>query len=99
MPKMTLQTRQVLAEFLKDPDAERYGLDVSEATGLGRGTTYPILERLEEEGLLRSRREGRRGQPDYTPRSHGGPPRRYYSLTSEGWAIARQEAALERSCK
>lgn len=97
MPRLTQQTRAVLAVFLKDPDAEFYGLQVAEETGLGRGTAYPILERLEEAGWLKSRREGRRGQPGYVQRSHGGPSRRYYSLTSDGWAVARQEAVLERS--
>lgn len=91
MPKMTQQTRDVLAEFLKDPDAELYGLQVAEATALGRGTAYPILERLEEEGWLESRREGHRGEPDYVPRKGGGPPRRYYCLTAYGKALAPQE--------
>lgn len=96
MPQMTQQTRAVLAEFLKDPDAELYGLEVAEATGLGRGTAYPILERLEEEGWLESRREGHRGDPDYAPRKGGGPPRRYYCLTAYGRAIAPQEVAPNR---
>lgn len=109
MPQMTPETRKVLAEFLKnddsdtklydglEPDKELYGLQIAEATGLGRGTAYPILERLEEDGLLTSWREVRKGQPGYRPRRGGGPPRRYYRLTSEGWAVARQEAALTRS--
>lgn len=97
MPNMTEQTRRVLAEFLKKPDDELYGLEVTTTTGLARGTVYPILERLEAEGLLTSRREGQRGQPGYVPRGQGGPPRRYYRLTSDGWTLARQEAVLTRS--
>jgi DNA-binding PadR family transcriptional regulator len=100
MPNLTLQTRMVLAAFLKDhddPDTELYGRQVIHATGLAPGTAYPILNRLEEAGWLISRREGRRGQPSYRPRSRGGPPRRYYALTSEGWAVARQETVKDRA--
>ena len=90
MPQMTLQTRAVLAEFLKDHNAELYGGEIKKATGLKPGTLYPILKRLEGAGWLTSRWQVRLD----------GASRRvlcYYTLTSEGWAIARQEAAIERS--
>jgi DNA-binding PadR family transcriptional regulator len=94
---MTQQTRAVLAEFNKKPDAELYGTVLKKRTKLHPGTLYPILNRLEEAGWLTSRREPRYGMPGYRQRSKGGPPRRYYRLTSEGWAVARQEAAPNRS--
>lgn len=97
MPKMTRQTRLVLAEFLKDPDAELYGRQISHTTGLHPGTVYTILDRLKEAGWLTSRREPYHGHPDYTARDHGRPPRHFYCFTSEGWALARQEAALARA--
>jgi PadR family transcriptional regulator PadR len=90
---MTVQTRRVLAEFLKDHDAELYGVQIRKATGLHPGTIYPILERLEGAGLLASRWE-----PRPSGIYPGRPPRHYYCLTSEGWAVARQEAARARSC-
>ena len=35
----------------------RHGFDILDATGLPSGTVYPILRRLEQEGLARSRWE------------------------------------------
>lgn len=64
----------------------RHGFDILDATGLQSGTVYPILRRLEEAGLLRSRWEGVQ-----LARTEGRPPRRYYELTGAG-AHAMQEA-------
>ena len=41
---------------------------------VGEGSIYPILGRLERDGLVETRRAA----------SNGGPPRKYYSLSSEG---------------
>jgi PadR family transcriptional regulator PadR len=41
---------------------------------VGEGSIYPILGRLERDGLVTTRREA----------SNGGPPRKYYSLSAEG---------------
>lgn len=62
-----------------------HGFDVMDATGLPSGTVYPILRRLEVEGLVRSRWE----KPD-TAQREGRPPRRYYELTAAGedWLAA-----------
>jgi PadR family transcriptional regulator PadR len=57
---------------LKKLLAER-GLDVDE------GTLYPLLRRLEAQGLLRSRW-----------RMEGSRPRRYYRLTAQGEKLARE---------
>lgn len=89
MPKMTLQVRLVLAMFLKDPDAELYGRRLCVMTGLPPGTIFPILNRLEAAGWLTSRWE----KP--SERTLSGSLRHYYSLTSNGWAVARQEARGE----
>ncbi len=59
---------------------ERYGLavveDLRRALGeeISEGTVYPLLNRLKQNGWLRSRWE----------ESEGGHPRKYYSLTVEG---------------
>lgn len=52
-------------------DLEAFGLP-----GIGGGTVYPVLNRLETEGRLKS--EWREG--------HGGPGRKFYSITPEGGA-------------
>jgi DNA-binding PadR family transcriptional regulator len=67
----------------------RYGFDISDVTGLPSGTVYPVLRRLEEAGLLRSRWEA-----PQTARAEQRPPRRYYTVTASG-AQSVQEA-LER---
>lgn len=57
----------------------RYGADVMEATGLGGGTVYKILRRLE-------RRESVRGMwedPEVAERERR-PRRRYYRVTADG---------------
>jgi PadR family transcriptional regulator PadR len=41
---------------------------------VGEGSIYPLLGRLERDGLVATRREA----------SNGGPPRKYYSLSLEG---------------
>jgi PadR family transcriptional regulator PadR len=66
-----------------------YGFDIADVTGLPSGTVYPILRRLEDAGLLRSRWEAVQ-----QARAEQRPPRRYYTLTGAGASSAR--AAAER---
>ena len=57
-----------------------YGYEMTKrlrARGLsivGEGSIYPLLGRLERDGLVETRRQA----------SNGGPPRKYYSLSLEG---------------
>jgi PadR family transcriptional regulator PadR len=44
------------------------------------GTVYPLLTRMKNEGMLTYRWQ----------ESTGGPPRKYYALTSEGEELIRQ---------
>ncbi len=67
----------------------RYGFDLIEASGLGAGTVYPILRRLEDAGCVAGAWE-----PVSRSRAEGRPPRRYYRLTSAGEALLSD--ALER---
>ncbi len=61
-------------------NGERYGYEITQAlnqTGgleLGEGTIYPLLTRLQREGLVSSRWQ----------ESPSGPPRKYYQLTEKG---------------
>ena len=66
-----------------------HGFDIIDATGLRSGTVYPILRRLEDAGLVRSRWER---AP--VARQEGRPPRRLYQLTGAGTEAVRE--ALER---
>jgi DNA-binding PadR family transcriptional regulator len=85
---MTTSVLKVAAALLADPAAERYGLQLMQATGLPSGTLYPILVRLERAGWVESRWE----QTD--PAAEGRPTRRYYRLTPDGVVAARREVAL-----
>ena len=57
----------------------RFGFDIMAATGLTSGTVYPTLDRLEDQGLLRSRWE-----PEADAHREGRPARRYFGLTAAG---------------
>jgi PadR family transcriptional regulator PadR len=61
-------------------DGSAYGYEMTKrlrGRGLsivGEGSIYPLLGRLERDGLVETRRAA----------SNGGPPRKYYSLSPEG---------------
>jgi DNA-binding PadR family transcriptional regulator len=79
------QTRMLLATLGAQPQAWRYGYDLSKETGLKSGTLYPLLMRLSDQGLLES--EWR------PPVQTGRPPRHAYRLTAAGAALAAAQAA------
>jgi DNA-binding PadR family transcriptional regulator len=56
-------------------------------TRLPSGTLYPLLARLQQEGMVESEWENQR------PDAGGRPPRKYYRLTAEGARAARLELA------
>ena len=66
-----------------------YGFDIMDFTGLPSGTVYPILRRLEDHGLVRSKWEA-----EQQAFSDGRPRRRNYGLTATGKKALT--AALER---
>jgi PadR family transcriptional regulator, regulatory protein PadR len=59
---------------------DQYGYDVSEYLSahidISDGTVYPILRKLKADGLVTT----------YLSEESGGPPRKYYTLTSQGRA-------------
>ena len=83
---MTYPTALVLQALAR---GYHHGFDVMDATGLPSGTVYPILRRLDREGLLKSAWE-----KQATAERDGRPPRRYYSITSAGQTML--DEALER---
>ena|ERR1022692_2960495 len=83
---MTPQLAQVLLAFLADPTQPRYGYDLMKAAKLASGTLYPMLARMEQEGMVASAWED-------APQREGQPPRKYYQLTGEGARVARMEVA------
>ena len=85
MRAMSITTLSVLNAIR---DGVAYGFDILDATGLESGTVYPILSRLEDNGLVRSTWEN-----ETQAHAEGRPARRYYAITAAG------KAALERATK
>jgi DNA-binding PadR family transcriptional regulator len=56
-----------------------YGFDIMDATGLPSGTVYPILSKLEESGMVKSRWEDAR-----IAKREKRPARRSYEITGDG---------------
>lgn len=54
--KTYAEERDLIREDLKN-HGESYGLAILKRTGLGRGTIYVTLQRMEEEGYVTSREE------------------------------------------
>lgn len=66
-----------------------FGFDIMDATGLPSGTVYPILRRLDREGLLTSTWE-----KHATAQREQRPPRRYYEIAAAGEVMLAE--AIER---
>jgi len=72
----------VLLSIIERADKPLYGYEIAkqleQSSGselpMKRGTLYPVLRSLEEQGLLKSQVEP----------SVSGPPRKYYSITEQG---------------
>ena len=86
---MTYQTALVLEALMA---GRHHGFDIMDATDLPSGTIYPILRRLNDEGLVRSRWER-----DAVARREQRPPRRSYELTAAGEAKLAEARARYRA--
>lgn len=57
---------------------DNYAYDIAfqmaEAVGMGEGTIYPLMRRMQNDGLVST----------YLQESGSGPPRKYYKLTKTG---------------
>ena len=84
--KLTYPTTLVLHALAQ---GFRHGFDILDVTGLPSGTVYPILRRLEHEGLVSADWED-----VVIAREEQRPPRRYYEVTPAGHLLLK--TALER---
>jgi len=77
--------------MLLHPRSWQYGYGLSKLTGLTSGTLYPLLMRLDDQGLLES--------CWLEPERAGRPPRHAYRLTTTGLELARSvsEPGLSRA--
>jgi DNA-binding PadR family transcriptional regulator len=81
--RLSQPTLKVLKFFLQKPRDQHSGGEISKLTGIGSGTLYPILARLEAARWFTSEWE------DINPRVEGRPRRRFYKLTGLGQTNAR----------
>jgi len=89
--KLTAPLQRVLRVMIADPSALHYGYDLMKAAKLPSGTLYPMLARLQQDGLVDSEWEAQRED------AGGRPPRKFYRLTAEGLRVARLELAQASS--
>ncbi|HKY87271.1 MAG TPA: helix-turn-helix transcriptional regulator [Pseudorhodoplanes sp.] len=68
----------VLKMMMEKPLTPYSGADMARELGLGSGTLYPLLQRLENAGWLKSEWE------KIDPSEAGRPRRRHYKLTGQG---------------
>jgi len=86
--RMTRPLERLLRTLLADPSGHWHGYELMKTAKLASGTLYPMLARLQEQGLVTSEWEP-------VPAVAGRPPRKYYRLTGEGARVARRQ--LERA--
>ena len=84
-PRMSAPTLKVLRFLLVENTTEASGAAISKATGVGAGTLYPLLARLEKARWI----EGEWEKID--PKEEGRPRRRFYKLTGPGVTRTRAE--------
>jgi len=78
---------RLVRQFCDDPARRWSGTELSKQIGLGSGTLYPLLAKLEKAGWLKPEWEV------IDPREAGRPRRRYYTLTATGARGARNVLA------
>src|SRR6185503_11091107 len=74
----------VLALLSKgDNYAYEIASQMAEAVGMGEGTIYPLMRRMQNDGLVTT----------YLQESASGPPRKYYKLSKSGAAALKSQIA------
>jgi PadR family transcriptional regulator PadR len=66
---------------------DNYAYDIAsrmaEAVGMGEGTIYPLMRRMQNDGLVST----------YLQESGNGPPRKHYQLTKSGANALKSQAS------
>ena len=65
--------------------ADGYGYEIAsrlmQEVGMGEGTIYPLMRRMQDDGLVTT----------YLVEAPGGPPRKYYRMTEAGRATLKAQ--------
>ena len=85
--RMSGPTLKLLIFLLESSREGQSGASISKATGIGSGTLYPLLQRLEMANWIEG--EWEKAEPSEL----GRPRRRFYRLTASGRAQARNALA------
>jgi PadR family transcriptional regulator PadR len=68
-------------------NGDNYAYDIAsrmaDAVGMGEGTVYPLMRRMQNDGLVTT----------YLVESASGPPRKYYKLTKSGALALKSQIA------
>ena len=66
---------------------DNYAYDIAsrmaDAVGMGEGTIYPLMRRMQNDGLVTT----------YLQESGSGPPRKYYKITKDGANALKNQVA------
>jgi PadR family transcriptional regulator PadR len=82
---LSAHARALLAALLNARGRWSYGYELASLTGIKSGTLYPLLIRLEAQGVLEAEWQ--------KPVASGRPPRHAYRLTADGQRLALAEAS------
>lgn len=85
MRLLSRNAAQIIAIFLEDPTARRYGYELMQSTSIKSGSLYPVLGRFEQLGWISGQMEAS---------VDGRPPRRVYTLEMDRYDDAKN--ALNR---
>jgi PadR family transcriptional regulator len=85
--RVSRQMLKVLKIMVEKPTTSYSGAEIAREAGIGSGTLYPLLQRLENAGWLKSEWE------DVKATEVGRPRRRLYKLTGHGQTEAARELA------
>lgn len=69
---------KILSVLYEDINGQHFGLSLGQATGLHNGVLYPILDKLENNGMIRN---------EWEKEPKGRRPRLFYKITGEGIRI------------
>ena len=86
--RMSGPTLKVLKMMIEKPLQGMSGAEISKGTTIGSGTLYPLLQRLENAGWLKSEWE------NIDVSQEGRPRRRFYKLTGKGQMRAAKELSV-----
>jgi DNA-binding PadR family transcriptional regulator len=82
---------RIIQTFLEDPEARLFATELMKAAGIGSGSLYPALARMQAEGWIEQESED-----SDVAKTEGRPARRYFRMTGKG-ALEAHAALVDLS--